>query len=135
MVSRIPAKVSAFEKMFLRLEKIFSITQKMVGNDRRCKLHHSNNLIIDQEDGRKDEEDLLAAFDHNLFKKGLGSGDEEDGCKPSDYVLHYREDGPHVQENLIVREEHGRLNKEYLLHGAAYHLYVRDLGHGLEEDI
>jgi hypothetical protein len=83
--SRTAKTFSAFEKMFLSLEKIFSIaekifsiTQKMVGNDRRCKLHHSNNLIIDQEDGRKDEEDLLAAFDHNLCKKGLGSGDAED---------------------------------------------------------
>jgi hypothetical protein len=110
MVSRIPAKVSALEKMVSSFKKIFSIaknifsiTKNMVGNDRRCKLHHFNNLIIDQEDGRKDEEDLLVAFDHNLWVRDLGLGVPQDGRKPSDYFLHDRADGLHVQDNLLVR--------------------------------
>jgi hypothetical protein len=40
-------------------------------------LHHFNSLIIEREDGRKDEEDLLAAFDLNLRVQVLGLGDEE----------------------------------------------------------
>jgi hypothetical protein len=110
MVSSIPTKVSVLEKMVSSFEKIFSITKKIFSiakkmflNDRRCKLHHFNNLIIDQEDGRKDAEDVLVAFDHNLCVNVLVLGDAEDGRKPSDYLLHDREDGPHVQDNLLVR--------------------------------
>jgi hypothetical protein len=127
-------KVASLEKIFSIDKNIFSITKNMVENDRRYKLFYCNDLIVVREDGRKDDEDVLAAFDLILCVKVLSLGDEADGRKPSDYLLYDRKNGPHIQDNLLVREEHGRRNREHLLPNGGYLLYFRDLGRGLEED-